>query len=41
VFSIKPLPEFTAWLDGLADASVRGTAVGCMKRAKALAALLD
>jgi putative addiction module killer protein len=25
VLTIKPLPEFTAWLAGLADAAVRGT----------------
>jgi len=24
MFSIRPLPEFTAWLDGLKDSSVRG-----------------
>jgi len=24
MFSIKPLPEFTEWLDGLSDVSVRG-----------------
>jgi len=24
MFPAKPLPEFTAWLDGLADAAVRG-----------------
>jgi putative addiction module killer protein len=32
VFSIRPLPEFTAWLDGLADATVRGVVVARIKR---------
>jgi putative addiction module killer protein len=32
VYSIKPLPEFTAWLDELADATVRGTVVARIKR---------
>jgi putative addiction module killer protein len=32
MFSIKPLPEFTAWLDGLADATVRGVVVARIKR---------
>ncbi len=32
MFSIKPLPEFTAWLDGLADAAVRGAVVARIKR---------
>ena len=32
MFSIKPLPEFTAWLDGLTDAAVRGVAVARIKR---------
>lgn len=32
MLSIKPLPEFTAWLDGLADATVRGVAVARIKR---------
>ena len=32
MFSIKPLPEFTAWLDGLADAQVRGVVVARIKR---------
>jgi len=27
MFSIKPLPEFTEWLDGLSDVAVRGVAV--------------
>ena len=29
---VKPLPEFTAWLDGLADATVRGTIGARIKR---------
>ncbi len=32
MFSIKPLPAFTAWLDGLADPSVRGVVVARIKR---------
>ena len=32
MFSIKPLPAFTAWLDGLADATVRGLVVARVKR---------
>jgi putative addiction module killer protein len=32
MFSIKPLPEFTEWLDGLADASVRGVVAARIKR---------
>jgi len=32
VFSIKPLPEFTEWLDGLSDASVRGVVAARIKR---------
>ncbi len=32
MFVIKPLPVFTAWLDGLADAAVRGTIVARIKR---------
>ena len=32
MFSIKPLPEFTAWLDGLKDSSVRGLVVARIKR---------
>lgn len=31
-FTIKPLPQFTAWLDELADASVRGIVVARIKR---------
>lgn len=32
MFVIKPLPAFTAWLDGLADAAVRATVVARIKR---------
>jgi putative addiction module killer protein len=32
MFSIKPLPEFTEWLDGLPDASVRGVVTARIKR---------
>lgn len=32
MFVIKPLPEFTEWLDGLSDASVRGVVTGRIKR---------
>ncbi|MBU9310833.1 type II toxin-antitoxin system RelE/ParE family toxin [Burkholderia multivorans] len=32
MFTIKPLPQFTAWLDDLADASVRGVVVARIKR---------
>jgi putative addiction module killer protein len=32
VFSVKPLPEFTSWLDRLADASIRGVVVARIKR---------
>ena len=32
MFSIRPLPEFTAWLDGLSDAAVRGVVVARIKR---------
>jgi hypothetical protein len=32
MLSIKPLPEFTEWLDGLADASVRGVVAARIKR---------
>ena len=32
MFSIKPLPEFTKWLDGLTDAAVRGVVVARIKR---------
>jgi putative addiction module killer protein len=30
--SIRPLPEFTAWLDGLTDETVRGVLVARIKR---------
>lgn len=29
---VKPLPPFTAWLDGLTDATVRGVVVARIKR---------
>ena len=32
MFTIKPLPEFTAWLDELTDATVRGVVVARIKR---------
>jgi len=32
VYSIKSLPEFTAWLDGLTDESVRGVIAARIKR---------
>ena len=32
MFSIKPLPAFTAWLDELADESVRGVVIARIKR---------
>ena len=32
MFSVKALPEFTAWLDHLADASIRGLVVSGIKR---------
>lgn len=32
IFTIKPLPEFTEWLDGLTDATVRGVVVARIKR---------
>jgi putative addiction module killer protein len=32
MFSIKPLPEFTKWLDGLFDVAVRGVVVARIKR---------
>jgi putative component of toxin-antitoxin plasmid stabilization module len=32
MFSIKPLPEFTVWLDGLTDESVRGVVIARIKR---------
>jgi len=32
MFSIKPLPEFTAWLDDLVDKPVRGVIAARIKR---------
>ena len=32
MFSVKALPEFTSWLDHLADASIRGVVVARIKR---------
>src|SRR5271157_2273728 len=32
MLSVKPLPEFTDWLDGLADETVRGVVVARIKR---------
>ena len=32
MFSVRPLPEFTAWLDGLKDNEVRGAVVERIKR---------
>ncbi len=32
MFSVKTLPEFTSWLDHLADASIRGVVVARIKR---------
>lgn len=32
MFSITPLPEFTAWLDKLADSTVQGVVVARIKR---------
>ena len=32
MYSIKALPEFSAWLDGLADVTVRGVVVARLKR---------
>ncbi len=32
MFSIRPLPEFTAWLNGMKDETVRGTIVARIKR---------
>jgi len=32
MFAIKPLPEFTARIDGLSDAAVRGMVVARIKR---------
>ena len=32
MFSIRPLPAFTAWLDGLADSAVRAIIAASIKR---------
>jgi putative component of toxin-antitoxin plasmid stabilization module len=32
MFSVKPLPQFTAWLNGLADITVRSVVVARIKR---------
>lgn len=32
MFSIRPLPEFTAWIDSLTDETVRGIVVARIKR---------
>jgi putative addiction module killer protein len=32
VFAVKALPEFTSWLDRLADASIRGVVISRIKR---------
>jgi putative addiction module killer protein len=32
MFSVRPLPEFTAWLDGLKDSRVRGAVAARIKR---------
>jgi putative addiction module killer protein len=32
MFTIKALPQFTAWLDGLSDGAVRGVVVARIKR---------
>lgn len=32
MFSIKPLPAFITWLDGIADATVHGVVVARIKR---------
>ena len=32
MFSIRPLPEFTFWIDGLKDEKVRGVVVARIKR---------
>jgi putative addiction module killer protein len=32
MFSVRPLPDFTAWLDGLKDLKVRGAVVERIKR---------
>ena len=32
MFSVRPLPEFTTWLDGLKDLKIRGAVVERIKR---------
>jgi putative addiction module killer protein len=32
MFSIRPLPDFTSWIDGLKDEMVRGVVVARIKR---------
>jgi len=32
MFSVRPLPEFTAWMDGLKDETVRGVVLARIKR---------
>jgi putative addiction module killer protein len=32
MYSVRPLPEFTAWLDGLKDLRVRGAVTARIKR---------
>ena len=32
MFSVRPLPEFTEWLDALSDTSVRGVVAARIKR---------
>jgi putative addiction module killer protein len=32
MFSVRPLPEFATWLDGLKDSRVRGAVVARIKR---------
>ena len=32
MYSIKPLPDFTAWLDGLTDETLRGVIAARIKR---------
>ena len=32
MFSVRPMPEFTEWLDGLSDLTVRGVVVARIKR---------
>lgn len=32
MFSVRPLPEFTGWLEGLPDAAVQGVIVARIKR---------